>query len=1303
MKILNNTGFYPTLGEAVESIKALGIRSKAVYRSNRHLDPRLPEYPELFYVGEWKGERNFFGDIAQKYNSVSEAASAAQKLGFKSSFEYFSGYWVDPKLPHSPNLQYRQGWVSWMNFLGITRVNNYKDIERASRAAVKLGIVNSVDYFIRYNKDPRLPARPDRSYRSKWVSWDGFLGRIGKYQYLEEARRAARDLGIRTSIEYAVRYKEDVRLPSGPDTYYVGGWVSWPSFLGELRYATLEQVIEATKALGINTSKQYNTDRLADPKLPAKPEVYLGWRGWPKFFKKDWQEKYATYEEAVVAARLLGCKSYKDYGLKCKLDPRLPLHPENKYKNEWKGYSSFLGTKTFVLSYTDIEDARRSCWHLGVFSRVDYLARRFLDPKLSSHPEVRYKEVWPGWIEFLLPGTYLALNDVKLAVKILAIKDSHDYRLRCGSVTPSLPSHPERKFESVWKGWWDFCGAVEYYSYSEAKRVAVLNVVLTQVGYRKYIIKSGDLRLPKSPEEFYGDEWVNWFDFLGKEQPFIVDYIEEDYWAWRPIISDFFKSVRGGKNKHSHLCRFLRHFVQLQGQEKSPEALLLSSSININAYKAFLSGLKPTTARGLNWAVVEFCDYVLKEKLTIEDEETGELIRAPKARNPFLIKSDELSGTERPAETTKCALAFQYVNAAKKWMFPDTAKTFSDLKKLHWFGTDWMDIDPNLINSTDPDCVTKNENGKTKIWCPTYWVHAFALVSVPARGRQLAYNDSGEGDSIIPVIKGNGLVWEDNPSSMRGLKDTQGFIKCYPGNEFGMYFTTNKTSAYGRGYSVPWIPMDLAYWLVRLRCWQQKYNQVLRAKPWIECERTNLNEPQRLAKGSNFFLFREFGREDPGIFGARLTDRLAAALYHSQPSGIILAKCGNHPKTLHNYQSIYTPHSMRVSLITAYVLEFGLSVDIVMKIAGHYSLVMAIYYVKIDDTSMRTRFGAGEKRALKDMAYAAQRMLEQNRVDSIKDELIANDEFAIKALLQQASVGSQLFRDYGICPFGGSRCGDGGGRIGKTMLHYPVPGGYLGIQNCPLCRHFVTGPVFLGGLLSLINEISLQAKYQSKQYANLESEVDALRKLIDKLDEDEYEDGKIHVVFNSEERELSEIKIRKLLSESESAAKKLDMMLCDIQAIGVLIRQCDALTNRKASLGCDSDRPKLILHGGNELLVVFEEASVFRQFNEVCENAEIYESASADLAVAPRSQMLDRMMEANNLRPRMFQLTPSQQLSIGNQLVNMFLLRLKTWERLDEVVDGRYLLSELGQDESVSEEEFNALFASSEPLQLRDE
>ena len=164
-----------------------------------------------------------------------------------------------------------------------------------------------------------------------------------------------------------------------------------------------------------------------------------------------------------------------------------------------------------------------------------------------------------------------------------------------------------------------------------------------------------------------------------------------------------------------------------------------------------------------------------------------------------------------------------------------------------------------------------------------------------------------------------------------------------------MHFTSNKTSYGGQGYDVPWAPEKLIYWMIRLRKWQNKYNPIKRVMPWSECTRTNLNEAQLKRKGANCFLFRAFNEEQPGSFTSQLSERLAAALYFSQPRNLTLAsfrKGGSH-SALSRYESVYTPHSMRVSLITAYVMEFGLPIEVIMKLAGHASVVMSIYYVKV--------------------------------------------------------------------------------------------------------------------------------------------------------------------------------------------------------------------------------------------------------------------------------------------------------------------------------------------------------------------
>jgi hypothetical protein len=230
----------------------------------------------------------------------------------------------------------------------------------------------------------------------------------------------------------------------------------------------------------------------------------------------------------------------------------------------------------------------------------------------------------------------------------------------------------------------------------------------------------------------------------------------------------------------------------------------------------------------------------------------------------------------------------------------------------------------------------------------------------------------------------------------------------------------------------------------------------------------------------------------------------------------------------------------------------------------------------------------------------------------------------------------------------------------------------------------VTGPVFIGGLLSLANEISLQANYQFEQIASLESKIEALKLRIEEQEDIQYETEKAGGRFDPGERNYLELKIRKLNSEMESAAKKADMFLCDIQAISRLINQSQAMINERVAAGGQSNLTQLIVQSGNELHIAMEETSKFHQLNEVCENAEIYESASADLAIAPRSQMIDKMIAFNNLKPKMYALDKEQQLVIGNQLTTFILSRVESWTKMDALIEGRMRLEDLGSDEQIA-------------------
>src|SRR5690606_12727957 len=180
----------------------------------------------------------------------------------------------------------------------------------------------------------------------------------------------------------------------------------------------------------------------------------------------------------------------------------------------------------------------------------------------------------------------------------------------------------------------------------------------------------------------------------------------------------------------------------------------------------------------------------------------------------------------------------------------------------------------------------------------------------------------------------------------------------------------------------------------------------------------------------NCFLFRAFGEFEPKNPTSVLTNRLAAALYHIQPSSLRLAECSGNEYRLSNYKSKYTPHSMRVSLITAYIMDMGMPVEVVMKVVGHSSIVMSIYYCKVTQKDIRQKFEESEKRALKSQADAIQTTIEHNNIESVKNQLVGSNQDLLLSLTNDVPAGNYIFRDYGICPFAATRCDDGGEEIG---------------------------------------------------------------------------------------------------------------------------------------------------------------------------------------------------------------------------------------------------------------------------------
>lgn len=573
------------------------------------------------------------------------------------------------------------------------------------------------------------------------------------------------------------------------------------------------------------------------------------------------------------------------------------------------------------------------------------------------------------------------------------------------------------------------------------------------------------------------------------------------------------------------------------------------------------------------------------------------------------------------------------------------------------------------------------------VWSPVRTYAMLTKLLLPARTYQVRMLDSGEGDSRRYL---GDSQWEANLGPHHpqagGKPIERGVFRRYKRKDGSdgsvFYFNTNKTAdidSVAKGYVMPWEKKDALQLLVDLRNWQEKYNPVRGPTAWtdiIELKRVK-HADDLLKMGSNFFLFRDPAnktRPDLPVTDVRVRNlwlklmdemerRLAAAgetLSNGDPIKLILTR----DHTGQPASATFDLHSLRVSIITA-MYEEGVPPEYLMKIVGHATVLMTLYYTKLNAETLSLRMDEAllerQRKSQAEMAGFIKRASRQE----LEHAVAFRHPSALDAAASGTGVGL-LVMDHGICPVSAKRCHEGlavsDPATGVTR-YQAVPGG---ATNCARCRFFMTGPAFLFGLEAHVNDLAYRLKKSSFTFEKAQEKFDTL------ADAHAASLGDGAPFHRQRDLELAE-------TSFESATAEVDNIALSLQAAYALTEQCIRIATQEKGEGL-----ALVAVGGTgQLEAVLSEGHEFEQLNRICVNATLFDGLNINWQQPnlERARLFDRMLRNSGHEPRFSLLDDGDALQVANAMGQFLYARLDA-NTVHALVDGRTTLRAVGLDKA---------------------
>lgn len=733
--------------------------------------------------------------------------------------------------------------------------------------------------------------------------------------------------------------------------------------------------------------------------------------------------------------------------------------------------------------------------------------------------------------------------------------------------------------------------------------------------------------------------------------------------TWRQAIAAWLNDRKHGFSQRSSVAdRFFAYLIAHPGLPRSPAEFCLRANTVAPSWSEWLASQDIDDARvyGCRNVMSEFFEWFMFHHLTAEDD-YGRPVPSPLHYNPI----SRAPANHHRSETHRDALPLRYIHELIRIITEDD---------FAWPKTLRADYFPFRNPAT---------NQFERRWSPVRANAMLIKLHLPLRTYQVRMLDSGEADNEkydkgLWVRNTGGLANRQRQSVRRGF--LRRFRDSRTEREFtGLYVNTNKTSDIYRderdkGYEVPWQHDYVIGIATTMREWQERYNPIAAPTRWETLHDKSVLRVHSMEALKNrepvCFLFRDPCAQHPNepvrgdrlqIFWASLMDELErrmAARGHTLPDGspVTLIEKRNGRGYV---QPKYDLHSLRVSLITAYATEGGVPIHILSKcIAGHATVLMTMYYNKPGPAYVTEQM----YRAMSQIAEQEQqnffRFLQNEEFRNASPIVLRNDDAALTAL-ESTSPSSWIVGDIGICPVSASKCGEGGQQVtnhGAKPIHGPVEGG---AKNCSRCRFFVTGPAFLGGLVSRFNAAGLALSGVAADLRKIETEICAIEDGVDG-------DGA------ADRRQLD-----RLYERRDRLMEETDQIALNWHALYALIERSRAVITA-APASAPTDGLSLVLGGSQtDFEVALSECVEFELLDAVCQAATVFPNQQVPAANLRRGRILDAMLIRNGRKPVFCALSDEEMLAVGNEMVAFLNARCGRGSTVD-LVEGRKMLASTG-------------------------